>query len=59
MGKGDKPRPFSVSKDIYYNNWHSAFGKWECKECEETNGVEDSACRWCGLERALYQEEVE
>ena len=27
MGKGSKPRPFSVNSDTFENNWNAIFGK--------------------------------
>jgi hypothetical protein len=33
-GKGDKPRPFSVSQDEFDNRWENIFGKKKKTEAE-------------------------
>ena len=30
-GKGSSPRPYSVDKETFYNNWDAIFGKKEKK----------------------------
>jgi len=39
-GKGDAPRPFSVDRTTYINNWERAFGK---------KTIEESTCAYSGL----------
>lgn len=60
-GKGDKPRPLSVDKKTFDNNWDEIFNKktevpagmWEhnCKH----NGLlfcsEGEPCNWCGVKK--------
>ncbi len=35
MGKGSKPRPFSVDKEKFDNNWDQIFGKGSEKKANE------------------------
>lgn len=39
MGKGDSPRPFSVSNEEYENRWNAIFGKDNEKK-NETQSME-------------------
>jgi len=42
-GKGSKPRPFSVSKDIFDTNWDKIFGnKKEKTDYQDILSTEDS-----------------
>lgn len=38
-GKGDKPRPISVSKKVWDKNWTLIFGKKKKKEKSKTKKV--------------------
>lgn len=41
MGKGDKPRPLSVTRDAFASNWERTFGR---KRAEEAQPEERRAC---------------
>ena len=53
-GKGDSPRPYSVSQEQFANNWEATFGKkeknrvWDGKEC---------CCHQCIKEKNLVERE--
>lgn len=32
-GKGDTPRPFTIDKDTFYDNWEKTFSKAEIETC--------------------------
>jgi hypothetical protein len=37
MGKGSKPRPFSVKSDVFENNWDAIFGKKSQSNQQDTS----------------------
>jgi len=43
-GKGSSPRPYSVSQDVFENNWERIFGK---KKSEFTDKKPDCHCYNC------------
>lgn len=59
-GKGDKPRPFSVDRDTYEDNWDRIFKKkskqdddmWvhNCKHEGKHSIAKGEPCNWCGEE---------
>lgn len=44
-GKGDRPRPFSVDKDTYSDNWDRIFKKDKEKDDKEKNGTTKTSSR--------------
>lgn len=59
-GKGDSPRPFSVSQEKFASNWDAIFGKkinrngYDCHRCyHENNTLVDRmiVCPKCGNKR--------
>lgn len=71
-GKGDRPRPLSVSKDEFDNRWETIFGKKENKVqvrvTENKDGFGSCGCGrsptgkcvgWHGLSEEEYQERKE
>jgi len=55
-GKGSKPRPFSVDKKVFDENWDRIFGKKENKfwvhDCDQEGVISVLAgeeCNWCGM----------
>ena len=43
-GKGSKPRPFLVDRDVFRDNWDRTFGKKrKRKDNEEHQGTENSS----------------
>lgn len=53
-GKGDRPRPYSVSQEQFANNWDAIFGKKKSKKVWD--GVECS-CHRCIKEKNLVEQE--
>lgn len=48
-GKGSAPRPLSVNRDTFADNWARTFGKKELPiTMEPDEDDEDDACSWCG-----------
>ena len=57
-GKGSKPRPFSVTREQYEDNWEKIFGL--CKKCGKPHGgtgffvdtkeIHGRVCDLCGME---------
>lgn len=53
-GKGSKPRPLSVDREVFSDNWDKVFKKksfWthQCKQERTILQVEkNTACNWCG-----------
>lgn len=52
-GKGDTPRPFSVSPQEYGKNWNRTFaGKDFCDSCKQIVTVtQKEACTFCNGDR--------
>lgn len=43
-GKGDKPRPFSVDKETFENNWETIFGKKKKKTSDYQDVLSTEEC---------------
>ena len=53
-GKGDSPRPYSVSQEQFGNNWDAIFSKKEKKKVWDGN---ECCCHKCIKEKNLVESE--
>ena len=58
-GKGDSPRPFSVSQDTFANNWELTFGKRSPREIEDARREDEEFNRILSKNKSQDNQEAD